>query len=140
MPILPDTTTRRSCILACLVGLGLCGAVLGDAVATTHAAAGATSRQPIPSDDAAILHLLNRIGFGPRPGDVARVRAIGVQQYIDQQLHPDRLTDAGMPARLGAFTTLGLSLDAIVDRYERPLIEARRQRGQTPGEIGRAHV
>ena len=46
-----------------------------------------------PSDDKAIVHILNRIGFGPRPGDVEKVRAIGVQSYIDQQLQPERIPD-----------------------------------------------
>ncbi|HYM30766.1 MAG TPA: DUF1800 domain-containing protein [Candidatus Cybelea sp.] len=38
------------------------------------------------------LHVLNRLGYGPRPGDVQRVAAMGVERYIDQQLHP-----AGIP-------------------------------------------
>jgi len=44
----------------------------------------------LPNDDKAIVHVLNRIGFGPRPGDVEKVRAMGLQAYIDQQLHPVR--------------------------------------------------
>ena len=41
-----------------------------------------------------ITHLLNRIGFGSRPGDVERVRQIGIDKYIDQQLHPETISDA----------------------------------------------
>ena len=38
-----------------------------------------------------IVHVLNRIAFGPRPGDVERVQALGLQRYIDEQLHPERI-------------------------------------------------
>ena len=42
------------------------------------------------SKDDQILHALDRLTFGPRPGDVARVKKIGLQKWIFQQLHPDR--------------------------------------------------
>ena len=38
--------------------------------------------------DQAILHALNRLGFGPRPGDLERVRQMGLDPYIEQQLNP----------------------------------------------------
>ena len=57
------------------------------AVIATCGAAAAT----FPADDAAIVHVLGRTGFGPRPGDVENVRSIGIQRYIDQQLHPERI-------------------------------------------------
>ncbi len=81
-----------------------------------------------PADDRAILHVLNRIAFGPRPGDVERVRTIGIDRYIDEQLHPERLRDEGMAARLARLGTINLSTREIVDRFERPLVEARRAR------------
>src|SRR5713226_8919215 len=40
------------------------------------------------SEDEAILHALNRLGYGPRPGDIERVRRIGLERWIEQQLHP----------------------------------------------------
>src|SRR5207249_10495041 len=39
------------------------------------------------------MHALNRLTFGPRPGDSNRVMAMGVDQWIDQQLHPDKIDD-----------------------------------------------
>ncbi|MGI4720745.1 MAG: DUF1800 family protein [Janthinobacterium lividum] len=36
-------------------------------------------------------HLLDRLGYGPAPGDVARVRAMGVEGYVDSQLAPPAL-------------------------------------------------
>ncbi len=83
-----------------------------------------------PNDARTILHVLNRTGFGPRPGDVEKVQALGLQRYIDQQLHPERIADAGMTARLSGLTTLGMSNREIAETYEIPQIQARRDKKQ----------
>jgi uncharacterized protein (DUF1800 family) len=83
-----------------------------------------------PQDDKTIFHVLNRVGFGPRPGDVERVRQLGVQRYIDQQLHPERIADGSLQARLAGLETIGLSSRTIAEQYERPAIEARREQQQ----------
>lgn len=44
-----------------------------------------------PMDERLALHLLNRLGYGPAPGDLARVRAMGVAAYVDSQLAPPPL-------------------------------------------------
>jgi uncharacterized protein (DUF1800 family) len=81
----------------------------------------------IPADEA-IIHVLNRTGFGPRTGDVERVRRLGIERYIDEQLHPERISDSEIGARLAGLTTIGSSSREIAERYEAPLLEARRQR------------
>jgi uncharacterized protein (DUF1800 family) len=83
--------------------------------------------------DRTIAHVLNRIAYGPRPGDVERIRAIGVQRYIDQQLHPERVADLSMAARLSGVPTTGLSAKEIAERFERSALEARRQRRRQAG-------
>src|SRR5689334_11170995 len=83
-----------------------------------------------PPTDAAIAHLLNRISFGPRPADVERVRAIGIERYVDEQLHPERIADTALTERLAGLTTVRLSQRDIVDTFELPQIEARRERKQ----------
>jgi uncharacterized protein (DUF1800 family) len=40
-----------------------------------------------------VRHLLNRIGFGPQPGQIEQVEDIGVDQYLEQQLRPDQARD-----------------------------------------------
>jgi uncharacterized protein (DUF1800 family) len=80
--------------------------------------------------DAATLHVLNRIGFGARAEDVARVRKIGITRYIDEQLHPDRIDDRPLAARLAGFQTLELNSRALAEKYEQPLMEARRDQKQ----------
>ena len=86
---------------------------------------------PPPADaDVAIVHVLNRIGFGPRPGDVDRVQQLGLQRYIDQQLHPERIADTALTARLSGLRTLEMSSREIAEQYELPALEARRERKQ----------
>ena len=51
--------------------------------------AGAAIAEPAAQSDA--LHVLNRLAFGPRPGDIDRVMKMGVDSYIDQQLHPETI-------------------------------------------------
>jgi len=80
----------------------------------------------VPNDDRTITHVLNRIGFGPAPGDVQRVSQMGLDKYLEQQLNPERLPDNGMRERLAAFTTLRLSAEQIASRYYVPLLEARK--------------
>ncbi len=46
------------------------------------------------SEDEVILHALNRLGFGPRPGDIERVRQIGLEKWINQQLNPNSIDDS----------------------------------------------
>jgi len=57
------------------------------------------------TDDPTITHVLNRLTFGPRPGDVDRVRAIGLTSWIDQQLHPERIDDSAAVALLPSLET-----------------------------------
>ncbi len=83
-----------------------------------------------PKDDKTIVHALNRLSFGPRPGDIDRVRQLGVERYIEQQLHPEHMADSGLQARLAGLDTIGLSSRAIADQYERPVLEARREKQQ----------
>ena len=56
--------------------------------------------------DQQVRHALDRLGFGPRPGDVARVRAMGVDEWIALQLAPDRVENAAIDALVAsAFET-----------------------------------
>jgi uncharacterized protein (DUF1800 family) len=89
-----------------------------------------TAATTFPKDSGAIEHVLSRTGFGSRPSDVTRVSRLGIEQFIDQQLHPDRVDDAAMTARLAGLTTVGLSSQQIAEQYAIPQLEARRERKQ----------
>ena len=89
-----------------------------------------------PSDESKILHVLNRVTYGPRPGDVDRVRAMGIQTWIDQQLSPARLDNSGLEARLRGLETLTLDSEIIQREYTGPAMAERRQRQQTATVTG----
>ncbi|HEV3142042.1 MAG TPA: DUF1800 domain-containing protein [Vicinamibacterales bacterium] len=82
----------------------------------------------INNDARTVAHILNRIGYGARPGDVEKVRAIGLDRYIDEQLHPDRIPDSAAASRLAGLTSITMNSREIAEKYERPLEELRRQR------------
>jgi uncharacterized protein (DUF1800 family) len=70
------------------------------------------------------IHALNRLTFGPRPGEVERVTAMGVDRWIDLQLHPDKIDDARLEARLVPFRTLRMETQEIVENFPpAPLIK-----------------
>ncbi len=56
-----------------------------------------------------VVHALNRLTFGPRSGDVERVTAMGLDKWIDLQLHPEQIADGGLDARLAPFHTLNMT-------------------------------
>ena len=66
------------------------------------------------------LHALNRLTFGPKPGDLDRVMAIGVEKWIDQQLHPEKIDDSGVEARLTPLRTLRMDTHEIVENFPPP--------------------
>lgn len=68
------------------------------------------------------LHALNRLTFGPRPGDVDRVVSVGVDKWIEQQLHPDKLDDHALEARLAGFTTLKMDTRAMLEKFPPPQV------------------
>jgi uncharacterized protein (DUF1800 family) len=63
------------------------------------------------------VHALNRLTFGPRPGDVDHVLAIGLDKWIDQQLHPEKIDDSALDARLSPFRTLHMDTREIVENF-----------------------
>ena len=107
----------------------LCGLALG--ASTLSGAHGDVA-------DRAIVHVLGRVAFGPRPGDLERIRAIGVGRYIDEQLRPEGFADAGMDARLAGLATLRMSSREIAEQFEIPQLMARlarrREAANKPGD------
>src|SRR5208282_3079170 len=72
------------------------------------------------SADEAILHALNRLAYGPRPGDVERVRQMGLAKWIDQQLNPNSIDDKALEARLEDYPTLRMSTAKLIEEYPQP--------------------
>ena len=72
------------------------------------------------SADEAILHALNRLAYGPRPGDVERVKQMGLAKWIDQQLNPISIDDRALEARLETYPTLRMSTPMLIAEYPQP--------------------
>ena len=77
------------------------------------------------SADEAILHALNRLAYGPRPGDVERVRQMGLAKWIEQQLNPNAIDDRAVEARLEQFPTLRMSSAKLLAEYPQPKQQAK---------------
>ncbi len=103
------------------------------ATLTSLLAAGTPAAQP-STDARTALHVLSRITYGPRPGDVERVQRIGVEHFIEQQLHPDTLDDSSFEQRLDRFETLGLTSRDIAEQFAIPALQARRARQAQGGD------
>ena len=77
-----------------------------------------------PSEQKRAVQALNRLTFGPRPGDVEQVMAMGVDRWIDLQLHPEKIPDSAMESRLAQFRTLHMSSKEIVDEFpDNPMVK-----------------
>ena len=88
--------------------------------------------------DQQIVHVLGRLGYGARPGEVERVRAEGLSKWIERQLEPGRISDEAVEQALGAYPVLPLTAAELYRDYPpaRPQDVQRFQAGQmTPQEI-----
>jgi uncharacterized protein (DUF1800 family) len=86
------------------------------------AGASALFRQSIPNNQKA-EHALNRLTFGPRPGDIQRVQALGIKKWIDLQLSPQRIPENPILAtKLRPLDTLGMSTAQMLQNYPPPRV------------------
>jgi uncharacterized protein (DUF1800 family) len=126
--------------------------LIGSAIQVSNAAAEKSGRRtqlskafkgrlPITelTEDEAILHALNRLGFGPRPGDVERVRRMGLDKWINEQLNPQSIPDPEMNARLEHFPTLKMSTASLLKDFPPPALAAK-QAGLTLEEYRRQQL
>ena len=97
---------------------------------------GVSAKTPKPLDDAKrqaklfqkklnkdeqVLHALDRLAFGPRPGDVERVKKMGLKKWIDQQLHPERITETPeLDAQLQPLESLRMTPRETAQHYPPP--------------------
>lgn len=68
----------------------------------------------------AIQHALNRLAYGPRPGDVERIKQMGLAKWIDGQLNPNSIDDKAVEARLENYPTLKMSSAKLIADYPQP--------------------
>ncbi|MEO8572393.1 MAG: DUF1800 domain-containing protein [Pyrinomonadaceae bacterium] len=72
------------------------------------------------TDDQKIIHVLNRLGFGARPGDVERVRSVGLQKYIDQQINAVSIEDPVAESKVKDLEVFNMSTAEVFAKYPNP--------------------
>jgi uncharacterized protein (DUF1800 family) len=80
------------------------------------------------AEDEAIAHALNRLGYGARPGDAERVRRMGLEAWIQKQLHPETIDDKATEARVAEYPTLAMTPATLMNEYPRPQQAAQRMK------------
>jgi uncharacterized protein (DUF1800 family) len=80
--------------------------------------------------DEAIVHALNRLGYGPRPGDVQRIRQIGLDKWVEQQMHPETINDSAFEERLENYPTLKMTSQRLLNQFP-PAQQAAKKEGIT---------
>ncbi len=115
------TSVRRG-LLGLIAGVGIACAPAGssDGVRAPEPAIATEPREQ--TADQQVRHTLNRLAFGARPGDVDRVRAIGVDQWIALQLQPSRIRDTAVERIVRDLPTLSLSSRELLERYPPPQV------------------
>jgi len=78
-----------------------------------------TKAKPL-TENQKILHVLNRLGFGARSGDIEKVKAVGLNKYIEQQLNPSSITDSAAEAKVRDLDVLKMSNEEIFAKYPSP--------------------
>ena len=82
------------------------------------------------TEDQRLLHLLSRITFGPRPGDVERVKRMGLSAFLEEQLHPDSIDDSQLENRLAVLPTQRMTSSELYQFY--PPGNAAEERAKQP--------
>lgn len=67
--------------------------------------------------DQQVIHALNRLTFGAKPGDATRVREIGLDKWVELQLHPERIPDADIERFLSRYSILEANPDELLKSY-----------------------
>ncbi len=79
-----------------------------------------TAKPAALTADQKVIHVLNRLGFGARPGDIEKVKAIGLQKYIDQQLEPASIADTVAENKVRGLDSAKLTTSELFAKYPNP--------------------
>src|ERR1043165_610655 len=97
-------------------------------------------KKPRLSEEQRIIHVLNRLGYGARPGDVERVKAMGLENYINQQLNPDKISDTVAENKVKDLAVLTMTTAELYEKYPQPgqLLRQLQQKGMLPADLAEA--
>jgi uncharacterized protein (DUF1800 family) len=104
------------------IAAGLCVVLLSQPLPAVAAKKKILKQTSSIQDNERILHILNRFTFGPRPDDVAAVKAMGLDRWFEQQLHPEMIDDSALEERLANYPAMNLKQADLLHRYPSPQI------------------
>ena len=110
--------TNPIAVVAALLGvtpMGMSAQTTGAKSPTKTVIARSDVRE-LPADQQ-IIQALNRLMFGSRPGDALKVRAIGLDNWIDQQLHPDKINDSAMEQFVAKYPAIHQDQNDLLRQY-----------------------
>jgi uncharacterized protein (DUF1800 family) len=107
--------TKLVCISTALFAVAPSGASAQSSAAKKVVAAQSDVRE-LPADQQ-IIQALARLTFGPRPGDVLKVRAMGLDKWIDQQLHPEKIDDRANEQFVASYGILHQDQNDLLKQY-----------------------
>jgi uncharacterized protein (DUF1800 family) len=110
----------KSSSRAVVAGL-LCVLMVGQPMVAAAAVKRVAKMKQIQGDER-VLHALNRFTFGPRPGDVAAVQAMGLQGWFERQLNPMSIDDSALEERLAMFPAMQMQKAELMERYPSPQV------------------
>ena len=111
--------------------------VMASPAAPTKNVAASQAAQPLQGD-ARIVHALNRLSFGARPGDVKRVQNTGLGKWIEEQLHPETIDDSALETALQPLSMLRATPETLALVYKADkgpigkLLREAAQKGRAP--------
>lgn len=114
------TTKFGSAILAILLMFGPPVGVAQDAKGQKQKGVQAPSQNDYTkklTGEQKVTHLLDRVTFGARPGDVERVTKLGWEKYLDEQLRPERISDQVVEQKLKSIESIHLSSAELAKNY-----------------------
>jgi uncharacterized protein (DUF1800 family) len=118
--------------LAAVLSLSLLAASTPGAAQAASEPGSRRPYQPQLQGDMRILHALNRFTFGPRPGDLEAVRAMGLDRWFEQQLHPATIDNSALQTRLADFPAMQWSPQDLLFRLPSNAIIRQVIDGKTP--------
>ena len=92
------------------------------------------------TEEQRIVHVLNRLGFGARPGDIERVKAMGLENYINQQLNPEKISDTVAENKVRDLNVLNMTTAELYEKFPQPgqLLRQLQARGKLPADLAEA--
>jgi uncharacterized protein (DUF1800 family) len=129
------TITKLITVAAALLGVAPIGASAQSAGAKNPAKSviARSDVRELPADQQ-IIQALNRLTFGSRPGDALKVRAIGLDKWIDQQLHPEKIDDSAIDRFVAGYPAIKRDQDDLLAQYtqqQRERREVKRERADS---------